>query len=69
MIFGLLIGLLGIFSDAGVSGADWRLLKADVQGDFFYDAENLTRSSTEIVGVWLKVVYSEKFKEQEDLTH
>ena len=69
MVFGLLIWLFGIFSDAGGFGADWKFLKLNVQGDFFYDAENLTRSSSEIVGVWLKVVYPEKFKEQEDLTH
>jgi hypothetical protein len=69
MVFGLLISLLGIFSDTGVYGADWKFLKANVEGKFFYDAENVTRSAANIVGVWLKIVYSEKFKEQEDLTH
>jgi hypothetical protein len=69
MVFGLLISLLGIFSYTGVYGADWKFLKANVEGEFFYDAENVTRSPANIVGVWLKIVYSEKFKEQEDLTH
>jgi hypothetical protein len=69
IVFGLLISLLGIFSDTGVYGADWKFLKANVEGEFFYDSENVTRSEANIVGVWLKIVYSEKFKEQEDLTH
>jgi len=69
IVFGLLISLFGIFSYTGVYGADWKFLKANVEGEFFYDAENVTRSAANIVGVWLKIVYSEKFKEQEDLTH
>jgi len=69
MIFGLLISLLGIFGDAGVYGADWKFLKANVEGEFFYDSENITRSAANIVGVWLKIVYSEKFKKQENLTY
>jgi hypothetical protein len=69
IVFGLLISLFGIFSYRGVYGADWKFLKANVEGEFFYDAENVTRSAANIVGVWLKIVYSEKFKEQEDLTH
>jgi hypothetical protein len=69
IVFGLLISLLGIFSYTGVYGADWKFLKANVEGEFFYDAENVTRSAANIVGVWLKIVYSEKFKEEEDLTH
>ena len=68
MVFGLFISLLGIFSDTGVYGADWKFLKANAEGEFFYDAEKVTRSAANIVGVWLKIVYSEKFKEQEDLT-
>jgi len=69
MVFGLSISLLGIFSCTGVYGADWKFLKANVEGEFFYDAENVTRSTANIVGVWLKIIYSEKFKEEEDLTH
>jgi hypothetical protein len=69
IVFGLLICLLGIFSYTGVYGADWKFLKVNVEGEFFYDAENVNRSAANIVGVWLKIVYSEKFKEEEDLTH
>jgi hypothetical protein len=35
MIFGLLISLVGIFGYTEVYGADWKFLKANVEGDFF----------------------------------
>ena len=69
IVFGFIIIALGIFSYTGVYGADWKFLRANVEGEFFYDSENITRSAANIVGVWLKIVYSEKFKGQEDLTH
>lgn len=43
-------------------GADWMLIKTTGEGDFFYDAENITRPSKNTVGIWLKLVYSEKAK-------
>ncbi len=48
-----------------VGGADWNLIKTTGEGNFFYDTENMTRLSSNTVGVWLKIVYSEKVKEQE----
>jgi len=69
MIFGFIIISIGIFIYGGVDGADWKFLQVNVEGEFFYDAENITHSAANTVGVWLKIVYSEKFKEQEELTH
>jgi hypothetical protein len=65
-IFGFIVAL-GIFSHTKLYGADWKFLQTDFQGEFFYDSENMTRTSEHVIGVWLKIVYSEKFKEQEDL--
>ncbi len=64
----LVIGFI-IFTHAEVWGADWKLLQTNFQGKYFYDAENITHSSENIVGVSLKIIYSEKFKEQENLNH
>jgi hypothetical protein len=65
---GMLIGL-GVFSYTRAVGADWKFLETNFQGEFSYDSENITRSSGNIVGVWLKIVYSERFRKQENLTH
>jgi hypothetical protein len=67
--FRFIIIFLWIFDYAGVYGADWKFLWTDVQGEFFYDMANITRPSKNTVGVWLKIVYSEKFKKEEDLDH
>lgn len=69
MVFGLLISFFGFFGYTRGYGADWKFLQENIEGEFFYDSENITRSTANIVGVWLKIVYSEKFKEQEGLTH
>jgi hypothetical protein len=61
--------VLGILNHAGVYGASWKFLWTDRQGEFFYDMENITHPSKNTVGVWLKIVYSEKFKKEEDLDH
>ena len=68
-LLGFIIIALGILNHTGVYGVDWRFLRTDAQGEFFYDMENITRPSKNTVGVWLKIVYSEKFKKQEDLDH
>lgn len=68
MVFGFVI-TLGMFNPTEAYGADWKFLRADVQGEFFYDLGKITRSSKNRVGVWLKIVYSEKFKKDEDLDH
>jgi hypothetical protein len=59
----------GILNHTGVYGADWKFLRTDVQGEFSYDVENITRPTKNTVGVWLKIIYSEKFKKEEDLDH
>jgi hypothetical protein len=64
----IFIGLTVLFPTATL-GADWKFLQRNANGDFFYDAENITYSSEQMVGVWLKVVYSERFKEQESLNN
>ena len=54
-----------MFSNTEIGGADWRFLQKNFQGDFFYDAERITRSSGNTVGIWLKIIYSEKFIKEE----
>jgi len=56
-----------LFSYTGLHGADWKFLRTDTKGEFFYDSENITRSAANTVGVWLKIVYSKEFKEKEGL--
>ena len=65
-LFGTVVAL-GLFGHSEVNGADWKFLKGNFQGEFFYDKERITRSSEDIVGVWLKTVYSREFKEREAL--
>jgi hypothetical protein len=55
----LLIGLT-MFGYTEVWGADWRLYaKTDLYG-CFYDAENMFRSSQDIVEVWTRSEYTER---------
>ncbi|MGZ3568177.1 MAG: surface-adhesin E family protein [Thermodesulfobacteriota bacterium] len=65
LIVGLMI--ISFFNSLETEGADWRFLKNNFQGEFFYDTERITRSSEEVVGVWLRIVYSKEFKEKEGL--
>ena len=51
---------LSIFACAEVWGADWRLISSTDSYKCFYDAENITRSSKNIVGVWARLEYTEK---------
>ena len=57
----VLIGL-AILGYVEVWGADWIPIKTTDEGNFFYDAENITRPSKNTVGIWLKLIYSEKVK-------
>jgi hypothetical protein len=53
--------LMGIFFSHSVSwGADWKLLNFTDSSYFFYDAEDITHPSKDIVRVWEKVVYTER---------
>jgi len=65
-VFGMVVAL-GLLGYSEGYGADWKFLKGNFQGEFFYDKERITRSSEDIVGVWLKTVYSKEFKEREEL--
>ena len=64
LTFVVVVGLV-MFSNTEIGGADWRFLQKDFQGEFFYDAEKITRSSGNTVGIWLKIIYSEKFIKEE----
>ena len=65
-VFGVVV-VLGVAGYSEIYGADWKFLKANFQGEFFYDTERITRSSENTVGVWLRIVYSKEFKEKEGL--
>ena len=44
-------------------------LQTNFHGEFSYDAENITHSSGNIVGVSLQIVYSKRFKKEEGLAY
>jgi len=67
LALGVIIFSFGIFHYIKADGADWKFLQANDEGDFSYDAENITRSATNIVGIWLKIVYSEEYKKKEGI--
>ena len=67
-ILAVLISMgIPIFINPPTFSADWKFLQKNEKGEFFYDAENMIISSEQTIGVWLKVVYSVTFKEQEGL--
>jgi hypothetical protein len=55
----LIIGLT-IFGYAEVRGAGWKFLLKNDTGEYFYDADGITHPSKNIIGVWLKIIYSQK---------
>ena len=59
---GVILFIIGIalFYCAEVWGADWKFISSTDLYECFYDAENMTRSSKNIVGVWTKLVYTER---------
>jgi hypothetical protein len=57
----LFIGLL-ILGNAEVWGADWRLYAETEIGDYYYNADSLTRVSKNIVRVRVKMIHSEAGK-------
>jgi len=66
-VLGVIIISFGIFHYAEVDGADWKYLEANDEGEFLYDAENITHSAANTVGFWLKIIYSKEYKEREGL--
>jgi hypothetical protein len=59
---GIILIIIGfvILSCAGVYGADWRSYAKTDLYECFYDAENMIRSSPDIVEVWTKSEYTER---------
>jgi hypothetical protein len=55
----ILIGL-AIFGYAEAWGADWKFCAQNDSGNWFYDAEGITRLSNNIIRVWIKTVHTEK---------
>jgi len=55
----LCIGL-SLFCNAEVWGADWKLFAETDSYECFYDAGDVTLSSSNIVDVWTKLEYTEK---------
>ncbi len=55
----ILIGLF-IFGYAEVWGEDWKLYAKTDLHECFYNAENMIRSSQDIVEVWTKLEYTER---------
>jgi hypothetical protein len=55
----ILIGL-AISSHAEVWGADWKYYGETFKGKLFYDADNITQPSKNILRVWTKEVFTEK---------
>ena len=58
-VISTIIGLT-IFGYAEVWGADWKLFAEDDLYECFYDAEDMTPSSENIVDVWAKLEYTKK---------
>ncbi len=60
----VLRGLVGIgmiwFCSAEGWGADWRLYARSADGTEYYDTDNMTRPSKDVIRVWEKMIYSEK---------
>ena len=55
----ILIGLM-ILGYAEAWGMNWKLFHQDDSGMYFYDRENIIRSSEDIVEVWTKLEYTER---------
>ena len=55
----LFIGLIA-FTHSRVWGTDWKFVGTTVDHFVYYDAEDITRPSKNVVGVWEKIVYTDK---------
>ena len=55
----LVIGFI-LFCNAEGWGENWKRLPVRDGGDFYYDAESITRPSKDVIRVWDKAVYSKK---------
>jgi Surface-adhesin protein E len=58
VMFGMLLMGLGIFANAEVWGADWKLFAETDLYECFYDAEDITPSAKNVVEVWAKMEYT-----------
>ena len=59
---GVILFIIGIalFCCAEVWGADWKFISSTDLYECFYNAEDMIRSSEDIVKVWAKLVYTER---------
>ena len=51
---------LAILGYSEICRADWILFDKGTDADFYYDGEDMKRSSSGIVTLWLKRIYTEK---------
>ena len=56
----ILVGLF-IFNYAEGWGEDWKLYSSSDYGENYYDVESITHPSENIVRVWMKWVFTEKY--------
>lgn len=53
------IGLIS-FADIEVYGVDWKFIGDNETFSYFYDTDNITRSSDGLMRVWSKVIYTDQ---------
>jgi len=56
----VMIGLITIQTEAYGQSWNWELFLKDVDSDFYYDPDTVTRSPEDIVRVWWKEVFKTK---------
>ncbi len=56
----VIIGFVGIQTEAYGQGWQWKFFSSDSECDFFYDPETVFRSPENIVRVWWKEVFKTK---------
>jgi hypothetical protein len=67
-LLALVLGVgLVMFWDSETVGEDWKFFQKNFKGEYYYDTDRITRSSENAIGIWLKIVYSEKFLKEEGL--
>ncbi len=59
---GAILGIIGliVFGHTEGWGVDWKYYGTNEDGSYFYDTESMTRSSKDLIEVWVQSAYSEK---------
>ncbi len=59
---GVVLGVIGLIVLGYTEGwgVDWKYYGTNEDGSYFYDTESMTRSSRDLVEVWVQSDYSEK---------